>query len=170
LRGLSVVSSSGRQCVVCARGHCGAPAATAGRGGGSPCVPLARPCWLLQEPWTNTSLPGRDVLLVRPGRGVLCNSSCTYFVTGHDFVQQRYYQCHTCLLDKDSGGRAACESCVRVCHAGHDLGPAQEGLFYCDCGAEGLCTPLAQARLEARSAAAALAVSVAVLQCRSPRR
>ena len=78
-------------------------------------------CLVLQP-----SLPIRRCIL----RGV-----CTLAATGTRFAGQLFYQCFTCGLQD---GRGCCASCLRRCHAGHQVDRGRwADSFYCDCGVEG---------------------------------
>lgn len=59
---------------------------------------------------------------------------CTYSVTGKDFASQISYNCTTCNLGPNV---TLCESCAKICHAGHDLVQTSYDRCYCDCGAGG---------------------------------
>ena len=58
---------------------------------------------------------------------------CTLSVTGESAAMQFYFSCKTC---KFAPGTCACAACAVECHAGHELGPAQYDMAYCDCPAE----------------------------------
>ncbi|KAL0488630.1 E3 ubiquitin-protein ligase [Acrasis kona] len=57
---------------------------------------------------------------------------CTYCVTGNSFVNQKWFMCKTCGL---SDGKGCCETCAKICHAGHELSESLQTSFFCDCGA-----------------------------------
>lgn len=58
---------------------------------------------------------------------------CTFTLSERSYVSQNYYECRTCNL---SGTQGICQSCVAVCHVGHDIeGPRPSSSFFCDCGA-----------------------------------
>jgi hypothetical protein len=63
----------------------------------------------------------------------VCRRTCTFIQTGEGFTEQHWYNCYTCGLLWDKG---CCSLCVRVCHAGHDVGYSRKSSFFCDCGAE----------------------------------
>ena len=56
---------------------------------------------------------------------------CTILHTGEDYIRQKWYECYTCGLMDHMG---CCESCMNICHKGHNVSPAKEGTFFCDCG------------------------------------
>jgi len=58
---------------------------------------------------------------------------CTFAQSGQQFVEQHWFQCYTCGL---TDSRGCCLSCVRLCHAGHDVVYAARSRFFCDCGGE----------------------------------
>ena len=60
--------------------------------------------------------------------------TCTYVLSGEDFLMQHWYNCYTCGLLFDKG---CCSLCAQVCHKGHDVGYSRKSSFFCDCGAEG---------------------------------
>ena len=61
---------------------------------------------------------------------------CTYLKTGNSFLAQECFHCDTCGIDeKEHTG--ICQICVRTCHAGHDVIPVENDLFFCNCGSEG---------------------------------
>ncbi|OHT14039.1 hypothetical protein TRFO_15700 [Tritrichomonas foetus] len=55
---------------------------------------------------------------------------CTQIVTGHNYVSQPWFYCHTCGLYDNNG---ACLSCAIRCHQGHDITFSKFSDFYCDC-------------------------------------
>jgi len=61
---------------------------------------------------------------------------CTFSVTGNSFRYQAWYYCDSCETDKDLG---CCESCAKICHAGHKLSERKFSLFFCDCSTEWGC-------------------------------
>lgn len=68
----------------------------------------------------------------------VAKGQCTKCATGEDFAPQVWFMCYTCGL---SGSQGACESCVKICHQGHNVSePIQgSGGFYCDCPGTGKC-------------------------------
>jgi hypothetical protein len=56
---------------------------------------------------------------------------CTYAITGQNFAPQPYYHCYDCgFVD----GRGVCQSCLDVCHAGHNVSARIDSpSFFCDC-------------------------------------
>lgn len=57
---------------------------------------------------------------------------CTFVHTGQQFAPQPYFMCYDCGL---VNGQGCCESCARVCHAGHRLSERiSSESFFCDCG------------------------------------
>jgi hypothetical protein len=63
---------------------------------------------------------------------------CTYTVTKNAYKMQRSFRCVTCDLDGE--GVTLCESCINVCHKGHnivDLKTTQS--CFCDCPTSGKC-------------------------------
>ncbi|EGG23131.1 hypothetical protein DFA_05261 [Cavenderia fasciculata] len=57
--------------------------------------------------------------------------TCTFVRTGKVLEVQTWYDCKTCGR---VGSAGVCASCAVTCHAGHNLGPAKNSKFYCDCG------------------------------------
>lgn len=71
----------------------------------------------------------------------LSNKLCTYSISQKDFINQHWYNCHTCKMVDKAG---VCSVCARVCHKNHDISYAKYGNFFCDCGAkeDGTCQAL----------------------------
>jgi len=59
--------------------------------------------------------------------------ACTFYTTERNCIAQVMYSCETCGHEY---WQRSCETCAKVCHAGHKLAPAQCGPFYCYCGAK----------------------------------
>lgn len=71
----------------------------------------------------------------------LCQALCTFTTTQKEFINQHWYNCHTCnMVD----GVGVCTVCAQVCHRGHDVTYSKHGSFFCDCGGneEGGCRAL----------------------------
>uniref|UniRef100_A0A1I7WCF5 UBR-type domain-containing protein n=1 Tax=Heterorhabditis bacteriophora TaxID=37862 RepID=A0A1I7WCF5_HETBA len=60
---------------------------------------------------------------------------CTYSSTEKEFVQQHWYNCHTCKMTDNKG---VCSICAVNCHRGHDLSYSKLGLFFCDSPTENI--------------------------------
>lgn len=71
----------------------------------------------------------------------LTNKLCTYSISQKDFINQHWYNCHTCKMTDKAG---VCSVCARVCHKNHDISYSKYGNFFCDCGAkeDGSCQAL----------------------------
>lgn len=107
---------------------------------------------------------GANSRLSQTSRAVNSNPlTCTYTTSGENFVEQHWYSCYTCGLVDSKG---CCTSCMRVCHAGHDVVYSGKSRFFCDCGA-GLpsappCKCLASASGAATEAAVAACTTAAM--------
>ncbi|CAK9290710.1 unnamed protein product [Gordionus sp. m RMFG-2023] len=66
---------------------------------------------------------------------------CTFTFTNKEFIEQHWYNCHTCSM---VDGVGVCSPCARICHKGHDVTYSKYGSFFCDCGAkeDGSCKAL----------------------------
>ena len=58
--------------------------------------------------------------------------TCTFTKTGKSYHVDDYYQCLTCDM-----GPSICTTCIKVCHADHDVKYVRNGPHYCDCGNKG---------------------------------
>lgn len=63
---------------------------------------------------------------------------CTYYITGNNFILQKFYRCLTCKLTPINKC-GVCEACARKCHKGHDIRFAEVCSSYCDCCENGEC-------------------------------
>lgn len=76
------------------------------------------------------------VMVKKPEPGVQA-AQCTFAQSGKEMICQHHWHCKTCKLD---GSKGICDSCAKICHAGHSLVDSGTSNFYCDCGhGEGPC-------------------------------
>ena len=62
---------------------------------------------------------------------------CSHINSGHNYILQPCFHCHTCGIHDNSG---LCLSCALRCHRGHDITYQRNSEFYCKCyETEGTC-------------------------------
>ena len=74
---------------------------------------------------------GANSHIVTPNYSI--DAICTYTTTKKEYIDQPFYQCHTCFTESDKG---CCKACVENCHRGHDIENSEFPKAFCDCGLE----------------------------------
>ena len=69
-------------------------------------------------------------------------TGCTFTKTGKSYANHvdDYYQCITCDMTNDGSqgsGYSICTTCIKICHAEHDVKYVEYGKHFCDCGEKG---------------------------------
>ncbi|CAJ0573857.1 unnamed protein product, partial [Mesorhabditis spiculigera] len=111
--------------------------------------------------------PNRSKSEEREGQCGAEASLCTYSRTQQKFVDQHWYNCHTCTMTEAVG---VCSACAVNCHRGHDLSYSKHGSFFCDCGARGpgFCRTLSRAEHDVKDTQKVVMGAVGVTKRRGP--
>ena len=62
---------------------------------------------------------------------------CTFTKTGKSYADGHYYECVTCDMTNSGDGYSICTTCIKICHAEHDVRYVGYGPHFCDCGEKG---------------------------------